>query len=52
MSLTHISIQNTKQCEAICFDGDQVIITNEQGELFEYPIEAIIAAKQHLLQLK
>jgi len=31
-----------KQCEAICFDEDKLIITNEQMELFEVPLDSLI----------
>lgn len=31
-----------KQCEGICFDGNVLIISNEQRELFELPIEQLI----------
>ena len=31
-----------KQCEAICFDEDKLIITNEQMELFEVPLDTLI----------
>ena len=30
------------QCEAICFDSDRLIITNEQGRLFEFAISKLI----------
>lgn len=33
---------SAKQCEAICFDGDQLIITNEQMEIFEVPMDKFI----------
>lgn len=35
----HIPLGNTRQCEAICFDGDTLIVTNEQTDLFEFPIK-------------
>ena len=35
------------QCEAICFDEEKLIISNEQGRLFQIPIEDLIPlAKQ------
>ena len=33
---------NANQCEAICFDGDDLIITSEQMELFKLPISELI----------
>ena len=36
-------LEDAKQCEAVCFDGDSIIITNEQGELFSMTIEDIKA---------
>ena len=33
---------SAKQCEGICFDGDNLIITNEQMELFEISLEDLI----------
>jgi len=30
------------QCEAVCFDGDDLIITSEQMELFKLPISELI----------
>jgi hypothetical protein len=30
------------QCEAICFDNDRLIITNEQGRLFEFAISDLL----------
>lgn len=33
---------NANQCEAICFDGDDLIITSEQMELFKLPITEVI----------
>ena len=36
-------LKGTKQCEAICFDGDNLIVTNEQGSLFEFSIKEIKA---------
>lgn len=35
-----------KQCEAICFDKDVLIITNEQKEIFRLPISDLINVKQ------
>lgn len=34
-----------KQCEGICFDGNNLIISNEQRDLFELPIDSLIAVK-------
>lgn len=31
-----------KQCEGICFDGHTLIISNEQRELFELPVDQLI----------
>ncbi|MBS3741599.1 MAG: hypothetical protein KGY75_06175 [Candidatus Cloacimonetes bacterium] len=31
-----------KQCEAICFDKNKLLITNEQMELFEVPLDSLI----------
>ncbi|WP_269524652.1 hypothetical protein [Coraliomargarita parva] len=39
-----ILLEGTKQAEAVCFDGDTLIVTNEQAELFRFEIEAILAA--------
>lgn len=36
---------SAKQCEAICFDGDILRITNEQMELFELPISELEKVK-------
>ncbi len=36
---------SAKRCEAICFDGDKLIMTNEQMELFEIPLEDLIRIK-------
>lgn len=33
---------NANQCEAVCFDGDDLIITSEQMELFKLPITDLI----------
>jgi len=35
-------LKNQKQCEAICFDGDNILFTNEEGELFTIPITTVI----------
>jgi hypothetical protein len=29
------------QCEAVCFDGDKVLIGNEGGRLFELPLNVL-----------
>ncbi len=34
-----------KQCEGICFDGNKLIISNEQRDLFELPIDSLIKVK-------
>ena len=34
-----------KQCEAICFDADTLVITNEQMEIFRLPIDSLIKIK-------
>ncbi len=34
-----------KQCEAICIDGDNLMITNEQKELFRLPINELTRIK-------
>ena len=37
--LAQLSFKGAKQCEALCWDGkDKLIITNEQGDLFEIGI--------------
>ena len=33
---------NANQSEAVCFDGDDLIITSEQMELFKLPISELI----------
>jgi len=35
------------QCEAICFDGDRLIISNEQGRLYEIPVSNLIPLTNH-----
>ncbi len=35
-----------KQCEGICFDGNKLIISNEQRDLFELPIDNLIVVKE------
>ncbi len=35
-----------KQCEGICFDGDQLLICNEQKELFPLPLDQLILVKK------
>jgi hypothetical protein len=34
------------QCEGICFDGERLLISNEQQELFEVPIAALVPVKR------
>lgn len=36
---------NANQCEAVCFDEDVLIITNEQMELFKLPLSELIPVK-------
>ena len=36
---------SAKQCEAICFDNDDLLITNEQTEIFRLPISALTKIK-------
>ncbi len=36
---------SAKQCEAICWNGDQLIITNEQMEIFEAPMDKLIRVR-------
>lgn len=31
------------QCEAVCFDGEKVVVTNEEGEIFYIPLRDILA---------
>lgn len=31
------------QCEAVCFDGERVVVTNEEGEIFYIPLRDILA---------
>ena len=35
-----------KQCEGICFDGETILISNEQGELFELTADQLILVKE------
>ncbi|MCH8287455.1 hypothetical protein IIB79_13190 [candidate division KSB1 bacterium] len=35
-----------EQCEGICFDGDTLIITNEQEALFEVPLSRLVEYKK------
>ncbi|MFB0564179.1 MAG: hypothetical protein ACETWK_00700 [Candidatus Aminicenantaceae bacterium] len=35
-----------KQCEGICFDGNTLIISNEQRDLFELPLDNLIVVKE------
>ncbi len=37
--------ENKNQCEAICFDGDKILITTEQQLLFEIDIEDLISVE-------
>jgi len=34
-----------KQCEGICFDGNKLMISNEQRDLFELPIDSLIVIR-------
>jgi len=34
---THIRFS---QCEALCYDGDYLVVTNELGKIWRYPLEA------------
>ncbi len=34
------------QCEGICIDGDNLLISNEEGELFEVTINSLIVIKE------
>lgn len=34
-----------KQCEAICFDGDELLIANEQRDLYRVPLSDLIKVK-------
>ncbi len=34
------------KCETICYDGDQLLITNEAGEIWERPIASFLARNQ------
>ncbi len=31
------------QCEAVCFDGDSIIVTNEEGEVFRIGLDELLA---------
>jgi len=35
-----------RQCEGICFNGERLLISNEQRELFEVPIAALVPVKK------
>lgn len=35
-----------KQCEGVCFDGDAILISNEQRELFRLPLHRLIVVKK------
>lgn len=30
------------QCEGLCFDGGDLVLTNEEGEIWEYPLDELI----------
>ena len=34
-----------KQCEGICFDGETILISNEQRDLFELSTDQLIVVK-------
>jgi hypothetical protein len=34
------------QCEAICFDGEELVLTDEAGELFVVPLSELITVRQ------
>jgi len=34
------------QCEGICFDGETLIISNEQRDLFEVPLDRLVVVKE------
>jgi len=36
----------TVHCEAICFDGDELIIVNERGDLFQLKVEDLISIRE------
>ena len=36
------------QCEAVCFEGGNVVVTNEEGEVFLFPLERLTARKTPL----
>jgi hypothetical protein len=37
----HRTVLEARQCEAICFDGDDVVFTNEQREMFRVRLAAL-----------
>ncbi|HDL19142.1 MAG TPA: hypothetical protein ENH29_08810 [Bacteroidetes bacterium] len=35
-----------KQCEGVCFDGDAILISNEQRDLYQLPLDQLIVVKK------